>query len=135
VAETVQAEGVGLVSSLDGESFRRLARLAAKLIHPRATSLSHDARYPEAAEVVYILHPLRGQRLPVLRVERELSVPQVLVQTAQGGQFLPCWMTHPHHCRQLTQGDRPYCALSALRELDTRLAALDRKAAGRSQHS
>jgi hypothetical protein len=109
--------------------------LASNLIHHRATSMSHDARYPEGAEVVYVLHPLHGQHVAVLRVERNLPLVQALVQTPHGAQFLPCWMTDPHLCRQLTQSDSPCCSLSALRELDALLASLDGKAAPRSQHS
>jgi hypothetical protein len=105
------------------------------LVHHPGSLVSHDARYPEGAEVVYPLHPLCGQRVAVLRIEGSGLASQVLVDTPHGAQFLPGWMIDPCRCRQLVQGDRPCCSLSTLRQLDALLASLDGKTAHRSQHS
>ena len=101
----------------------------------RATSLSHDARYPEGVKVEYVFHPLHGQHVAVLRVDGNPYEPHLLIQTSEASQRLPRWMTDPDRCQQLTWGALPCCSLSALRELDRLLNWLDETPPRRRQRS
>jgi hypothetical protein len=50
---------------------------------------------------------------------------QVLIETCQGRQCLPSWMTDPTRCTLLTFGWQPFASEQALRRLDALLASLD----------
>jgi len=81
------------------------------------------------------LHPLYGQDVAVLRVDRNPAVPQLLVETPQGSQFLPCWMTDLQHCQRLTWGFVPCCSVAALQQVETLVASLDESVTPPSEHS
>jgi hypothetical protein len=100
----------------------------------RASSLSHDARYLGSIKVEYVLHPLYGRRLTVVRQETRNAMPELLVQTDHAHLVLPQWMTDPQCCAKLSCGPIPLCSWQALQHLQALLVSLDATAPTAAQN-
>ena len=89
-------------------------------------SLSDDARYLGIVKVEYLFHPLFGQVVRDVQGDAKgRTEGQLLVDTSQGRQCVPTWMTDPRRCAPLTFGLQPFASEQALRQLDALLASLD----------
>jgi len=89
-------------------------------------SLSDDARYLGTVKVEYLFHPLFGQAVRDVRCDAKgRTEGQLLVDTSQGRQCVPVWMTDPRRCAPLTFGLQPFASEQALCLLGALLASLD----------
>ena len=112
------------------DQFRRVLPAILRGPHPRRFGcqepLSDDARYLGTVKVEYLFHPLFGQAVRDVRCDAKgRTEGQLLVDTSQGRQCVPAWMTDPKRCAALTFGLQPFASEQALRLLDALLASLD----------
>jgi hypothetical protein len=85
----------------------------------------NDARYPGSVTIHYPFHPFHGREL---RVARRFAAGDVLRFELQADDRLvlvPAWMTDADRCRQLTAGDEPRAAMTALLQLAALLKSTD----------
>ncbi len=87
--------------------------------------MSDDARYLGSVKVEYLLHPLFGEEVRIVRFDAKGRKGQTLVESSEDRQCVPSWMTDPTHCALLTFGWQPFASHQALRQLDALLASLD----------
>ena len=89
--------------------------------------MSDDARYLGSVKVEYLLHPLFGEKVRIVRFDAKGRKGQTLVESSEDRRCVPSWMTDSKRCALLTFGWQPFASRQALRQLDALLASLDER--------